>query len=109
MAPAGAQAAGCPNEEFRTGPSASLPDCRAYELVTPEELGRTQAITFENSDHAISSPDGEHLALSTYAPLEPGPSLKGTRAVYTRTPLGWTAKSLVPPGSDAGRFEIDIL
>jgi hypothetical protein len=30
-----ANEAACPNEEFREGPSAKLPDCRAYELVSP--------------------------------------------------------------------------
>ncbi len=93
--PAGAQAAGCPNEQFRTGPSASLPDCRAYELVTPEELGRTQAMTFTGHDNAIPSPDGERFALESYAPLEPDPSITGTDAVYSRTPHGWTATSMV--------------
>jgi hypothetical protein len=96
---------GCPNEALRVGPSASLPDCRAYELVTPEDLGRTQDLAFTEGDYATPSADGEHLALSTFTPLEPESSSGGARVVFSRTVQGWTMRSVVMPGDSARILE----
>jgi len=94
--------AACPNEPFRAGRSASLPDCRAYELVTPEHLGRTADVSFApkaGQDKAAVSSDGEHLALEAKGSfLEPGANLTGTNVVFARTPGGWTMRSITAPG-----------
>lgn len=105
-----AAAAQCPNEQFRTGRSASLPDCRAYELVTPENLGRTEDILFEGQDFAVVSSDGEHVALEAQGSfVEPGASHNGTLAALLRTPTGWTMQSITAPGTAGDGFELELL
>jgi len=85
LAPA-ARAELCPNEALRTGPSEHLPDCRAYEMVTPVEVNGGYLKAEE------ISPEGESMALDSIAGFAGATSDLSLSNGYeaTRTPSGWT-------------------
>jgi hypothetical protein len=103
---------GCPNEQLRTGYSAALPDCRAYELVSADaqpffetfsgEHPPAQNITYGVSvvgaelgtTAAQSSTDSGLSFFSTFAP--PGSTTDGPYYLASRGPTGWTTRNLIP-------------
>ncbi len=88
--------AACPNEQLRGGFSARLPDCRAYELVTPPVKSSSQfdaasQIAFESTAAA----DGEAVTLRLQEP-RPGAPTAGEHYVATRSAGGWVAEDIMP-------------
>jgi hypothetical protein len=100
----------CPNEAFRHGFSARLPDCRAFELVTPAETnGRvpTAALFGELQSAApvlLASEDGESLLFGTEGGALPDIGGGGYHDVYraARGPGGWGTEFV---GLDGGQAQ----
>jgi hypothetical protein len=104
-----ASAAVCSNEPFRTGASAGLPDCRAYELVSPsdsngrllETIGTFGFGTASNSfPTELLSSDGDSAVFMTdNSPLLLPSEANGASDLYEtrRTPGGWQAPRLMSP------------
>jgi hypothetical protein len=94
-----ARATACANEAIRQeqGPAAlSLPDCRAYELVTP---GSTPFVASNNQvEGSRASLSGDGLAYYT-----PYPATKAERSssryLTTRGASGWSPKDVTPQDS----------
>jgi hypothetical protein len=114
LMPAVAGAASCPNEALRVGPSSTLPDCRAYELVSPPDSnGRLlEPISGFNFEAAwdlfpteLASPSRDNVVYATWqSPLLSPSGPNGNADLYEalRGPEGWTTvRRLTPSGSEA--------
>jgi len=96
--PASSQALSCPNESLRGGASSRLPDCRAYELVTPSDTGgffpmeRTLSSPFQYFSLSAISPSGESVVFQTEGGVMPGFTGSGSDDRYrsVRTASGWS-------------------
>jgi hypothetical protein len=82
----------CSNAAERFGASANLPDCRAYELVTPQ-------VKEDNSNlfSAFGFDDGEHVIYNSIAPFPGAENGAITPVLSYRTPGGWTTRALAAP------------
>jgi hypothetical protein len=98
-APAFAEGGSCPNEAIRKEQGVTrLPDCRAYEMVTPAYKAGYQVQLQRFAS------DGEHVILGSVGAfgdsLASGGGIEGDFYSSTRSADGWQLSSLMAPQSE---------
>lgn len=91
----------CRNDQLRGGFSQGLPDCRAYELVTPSNTSSAQPDPFETTledslKSNIAAVDGGRMAFLS-RDMYPGSLSGGYSYVSTRGAGGWSSENVTPP------------
>lgn len=106
-------AASCPNEPLRTGFSANLPDCRAYELVTPpnESDAQSDPSNIEEQEPGVATEkvysgnfaadNGDRVSFVA-EDVFPESLSTGRNYVATRSASGWATEDVIPPEEDYG-------
>jgi DNA-binding beta-propeller fold protein YncE len=103
-----AQETVCSNEQMREGFSADLPDCRAYELVTPSNKDSTQPddSAYFNAGGKPgrgnkASVDGDRMMYEAYE-VVPGSDSGSYWYISTRGLDGWAPENVLPRQSYTG-------
>jgi hypothetical protein len=89
----------CPNQAFRTGASASQPDCRAFEMVSPVDKNGGDIGTFKTyGGLTVGAENGQRITYTTlrsFGPAESAPLFN--QYLATRASTGWSTESISPP------------
>ncbi|HYP56605.1 MAG TPA: hypothetical protein VEQ41_09965 [Solirubrobacterales bacterium] len=107
----------CSNDPFRIGPGADLPDCRAYEMVSPLDKGNADVALgigrnnvryrlFEVNKSALSGERFTFTAATAFGDAES--AAFSSQYLAERDGDGWTSKGISPPRTEPG-LPVDLV
>jgi hypothetical protein len=100
----------CANRDFRTGPAATMLDCRAYEMVSPVDKNGGDIFTHCNitcyrTAHNQSSTSGDKFTYSAYTAFgDSVASRYSNQYIATRGSSGWSTHSITLPQGKTTSF-----